>query len=123
MSSAYDPGRIPRDDAEAALAARHELGGDYEPAVVDSFVDRLDKVIDARIAEHVERSGGRPPAPRDQSSFWLPIVSLGCGIPLTGAAGGIAGVPGIVVVWIGIVLVNMAHAMSSRRQQPPQLRR
>ena len=61
MASRYDAGDIPRDEAEAALAARQELGRDYEPPVVDSFVDRLDKVIDARVAEQVERAGGRAP--------------------------------------------------------------
>ena len=114
MASRYDAGEIPRDDAEAALAARHDLGRDYEPAVVDSFVDRLDKAIDARVAQRVEEVGGRPPAKPDRTSLALAIVSLGCGIPITAIAAN-AGLPELLIAWIGIVLVNMAYAMQSRR--------
>jgi hypothetical protein len=117
MSSAHDAGQVPRDDAEAALAARHELGPQYEPAVVDSFVDRLDKVIGARIAEHVSREVTRPPAPPDRTGLTLAVVSIGCGIPLTAIAGGITGIPGILIVWVGIVLVNMAYALQQARRQ------
>ena len=115
MTSTHDAGDIPRDEAEAALAARQELGRDYEPAVVDSFVNRLDKAIDARVAEHVGRAGGRAPAGPDRSGLALAIVSLGCGIPITAIAGGVADLAGILIAWIGIILVNMAYAIQSRR--------
>ena len=116
MASRYDAGDIPRDEAEAALAARQELGREYEPAVVDSFVDRLDKAIDARVAEHVERSGARPPEVPDRAPLALAIVSIGCGIPITAVAGGIGDLPGILIAWIGIVLVNIAYAIGVRRR-------
>ena len=115
MASRYDAGEIPRDDAEAALAARHDLGRDYEPAVVDSFVDRLDKAIDARVAQRVEEVGGRPPAKPDRSGLALAIVSIACAIPITAIAGRMGGLPGMLIAWIGIVLVNMAYALQSRR--------
>ena len=115
MASRYDAGDMPRDEAEAALAARQELGRDYEPAIVDSFVDRLDKAIDARVAEHVERAGSRPAPKPDRSGLALAVVSMGCGIPLTAIAGRIADLPGMLIAWIGIVLVNIAYAMQSRR--------
>ena len=117
MTSAYDAGHLPRDDAEAALAARHELGLQYEPAVVDSFVDRLDKVIDARVAKHVSREVAKPPAEPDRTGLVLGVVSLAVGIPLTAIAGGMAGLPKLLIVWIGIVLVNMAYALRTRRGQ------
>lgn len=114
MARAYDAGDIPRDDAEAALAARRDLGRDYEPAVVDSFVDRLDRAIDARVAQRVEQVGGRAPAAPDRSGLVLAVVSIGCGIPITAIAGS-AGLPELLIAWIGIVLVNMAYALQSRR--------
>ena len=122
MASRYDAGDLPRDEAEAALAARQELGPEYEPAIVESFVDRLDKVIDARVAERVEQLGGRPPAKPDRGGLALAIVSVGCGIPITAIAAAIVGLPGVLVAWVGIVLVNMAYAMQAGRSSggPPR---
>ncbi|MET9020137.1 hypothetical protein ABZV93_09165 [Actinopolymorpha sp. NPDC004070] len=109
--------RVPRDEAEAALHARRELGADFEPAVVDSFVDRIDAAIEARVAQEVKRAG--KPAPRrkdDGHALALAIVSLGVAIPLSGLAAHEAGVAGLVVAWLGIVLVNLAHALSRLRR-------
>jgi hypothetical protein len=67
--------------------------------------------VDDRLAERAEGAGGDS---RDASD--LVIWSLGLGIPLTGAAGGTAGLAGIVAVWIGIVLVNFAFVLSRLRR-------
>jgi hypothetical protein len=126
MSSAHDPSRVPRDEAEAALAARRELGPEYEPAIVDSFVDRVDKAIDARVAEHLaDRAGPGFSQPDRNGVLALSIVSLGCGIPITAIAGGTADLPGILVAWCGIAAVNLSYAFSSRprRADPPSRRR
>ena len=125
MSSAHDGSRVPREEAEAALAARHELGTEYEPAIVDSFLDRVDKAIDARVAEHV---ADRVPAgytqPDRNGVLALSIVSLGCGIPITAIAGGTADLAGILVAWAGIAAVNISYAVSARprRADPPRRR-
>ena len=55
------------------------------------------------------------PVQPDRGGLVLAIASLGCGIPITGAAGGTPDVPGAIVAWIGIVLVNTAYAIQSRR--------
>jgi len=47
--------------------------------------------------------------------FVLAIVSTALGIPLTAIAAGTAGVAGLIVAWIGIVLVNTVYAWSRRR--------
>ena len=99
-------------DLEAAIAARAELGREYEPALVESFVERLEATIAARVEAEVER---RAPQPEDRTApFVLGIVSLGTGIPITAIAGGIGELPGIMVAWAGIVGVNVAHALSRR---------
>ena len=36
------------------------------------------------------------------------LGSLGIGVPLTLFAGVFGGLPGIVVVWVGLVLINVA---------------
>jgi len=38
------------------------------------------------------------------------IVSLGTGIPITAIAGALGGLPGILIVWIGIVALNVAYS-------------
>ncbi len=107
---------LPRDEAEAALAARQDLDRDMEPAVVEAFVDRIERSIDARVDARLERHGHAPrPGPAQSGGFAdvaLPVSSLIFAIPLTAIAGGTVGLVGILVVWIGIVLVNLAdHAM------------
>jgi len=114
-----------RDDLTAAIGARRELGKDYEDAVVDSFVARLDERIAERVDEQVaERIGGRPPAAKpaaattegkDNSSFVVALVSLGAGIPITAISSEDAGVAGLLISWGGIAAVNLAHAWSRRR--------
>ena len=44
----------------------------------------------------------------------LAITSLGVGIPLTAIASAQAGLPGLIVAWVGIVGVNAAYATSRR---------
>ena len=58
-----------------------------------------------------------PPAPLtgpqqrpDRTTFVLAIVSIALGIPLTAIASGTAGLPGLLVAWVGIVLVNIVYA-------------
>jgi hypothetical protein len=124
MSSAHDATGVPRDEAEASLAARHELGPEYEPAIVDAFVDRLDKAIDARVAEQVaEHLGPSRRAPDNNGNLALAIVSLGCGIPITAIAGGTADLAGILVAWAGIAVVNISYAVSGRPRRAELPRR
>jgi hypothetical protein len=103
---------IERSEVEAALAARRELGTEYDAAFVEQFAERIEQVTQARAAAmappHVEDTGGR--------QFVLGIVSLGTGIPITAVAGGVADLPGVVTAWVGIVGVNLAHSLSNRRR-------
>jgi hypothetical protein len=47
--------------------------------------------------------------------FVLAMVSIALGIPLTAISSGTAGLPGMLVVWTGIVLVNLVYARSRRQ--------
>lgn len=113
---------IPRDDAEAALQARRDLGEDYEPAVVESFVERLDEVIKKRVAEEVDRHGDsaqlakerrKADSERSGQSLALAIVSMALAIPLTAIASDVsAGM--VVLVWVAILLINITFAIGRR---------
>ena len=103
---------VPREELEAALAARRELGPEREPEVVAAFLDQVQRQLEQRVAE-------RTPARRDhrgeeQRRFVLALISVACGIPLTAISLSIGGLPALVVVWVGVVLVNVAFARAPR---------
>lgn len=112
--------KISREEAAATLNARKQLGEDYEPALVESFVERIDAAIEARVDERVEQAlKGRksPSKPKnDDHVLALAIVSLGVAIPMTAIAGEFGGMVGILVTWIGIVLVNFAYSAGRIRR-------
>lgn len=93
---------LPRDEVEAALGARRELGPETEPAVIDSFVDRMERAIEARVDERIaaKRPGAVPtfssPA-QTSSATRLSVVSLAMAVPLSAIAGGIGDLPGLIV--------------------------
>ncbi|WP_406315556.1 hypothetical protein OHA77_01545 [Streptosporangium sp. NBC_01639] len=117
-----------RQDMRATIEARRELGPDYETALVDSFVDRLDATIAARVRAEMQLTGGRPyrePHPgqghqrRRSGNGSIPIAlgSLGIGVPLTAIAANTAGTAGLLLAWGGIVAINFAHALSRWRSR------
>lgn len=119
-------GEPSREELKAAVAARRELGGEYEDAVLDSFLDRMDSSISARVDSRVAdrlagrgggsvRTGHRGDDPGGRA-FVLGLVSLGTGIPISGIAGGTSGIGGLVVAWAGIAAVNLAHALQNRHR-------
>jgi len=103
-----------RDEIRAAAETHNELGHDYQAAVIDSFLDKVGREIDARVdarlaAPHLARPARRP------APFALAVVSLALGIPLTAIAAAISGLSGLLVVWIGITAINLAYAFQARQ--------
>lgn len=110
--------QIPREDITAAVAARRELGEDYDAAFVETIVERVNQTIDARLgaepdAERTRREAAEAKAERTVT-IAVAAASLFVAIPLTAIAGNTAGFPAILVVWLGIVMVNLAVALRSR---------
>ncbi|MFI7012088.1 hypothetical protein [Streptomyces sp. NPDC050145] len=111
-----------KKELDATLHARRELGEEYESALVDSFIgkveQRLDSVVDRRVRRTMaeqqmtaargghERTGTENWAER----FGFVIVTLVLAIPLSAIAVVNAGLPGLLVAWGGIVGVNAVHA-------------
>jgi hypothetical protein len=117
------PARTPaiaREDLNAAVAAREELGERLEPEVIDAFLDRVESSLDARIDERMSRRGGRSRfVAEDRAKHFTGRIaaSLGIGIPLTAIAGGIANVPGVLAVWIAIVVLNIYYTEAEKEQK------
>jgi hypothetical protein len=101
-----------RHELEATLAAQEEVGEELEPQLVDRFADRMEAEIDRR-ARELERHR-RPRSGHNAPMIPLALGSLGLAIPLMGIAGGTAGFPGVLVVCIAIVLVNLFWAAPRR---------
>jgi hypothetical protein len=97
---------IERKDLEAALEARRELGPEYEPALIDSFLEKLER----RLPERVEEA---PPEPSGPITPLL-LGSIALGIPITAVslsnAPGGGGIAVAIVAWIAIGLSNISVA-------------
>ena len=109
-----------RSEVEAVLETRRELGPSYDAALVDSFADRVERVVERRTAEELgrlERRGGHAEAAGRRQTA-LGIVSVGVGIPISAITlavpHGAASLGALVVAWCGIFGVNMAHAWQNR---------
>ena len=116
-----------RQDLSSTVAARRELGPEYDDALVEGFVSRIERAIDERVDRSLHRhpGGGRTVTLRSTRGAprrrFLPLGSIALGIPITAVAGsnfhGIDGVIVAIVAWAGIVAVNAAHAFGAGRQQ------
>lgn len=112
-------------ELNATLHARRELGEEYESALVDSFLEKVDQRIDGVVDRRVRRQlaeqqmvsarGARSPKSTDSfgERFGFGIVSMVLAIPLSAIGGGIAHLPGLLVAWAGIVGVNAFQAAKS----------
>ena len=112
------------DEIRAAAAAHRDLGPEYQSAVIESFLDKVGREIDARVDARMWAAAQPPPAPvkqsgGDRSAFALAVTSMAFGIPLTAIAVAAGthpvGVSGVLVIWIAIAVINVVY---SRRNQP-----
>jgi len=105
-------------ELRAAAESHHELAPEYRDAVVDSFVERIGKEIDARVDARLAQASA-PPALTSKQLNVVPVVALGSialGIPISGIAAGTTGFWGLLVVWVAIAAINIGYAM---RLRPP----
>ena len=117
-------------ELRAAAETHKELPSEYRDAVLESFVDRVGREIDARVDARLAQAAVRPvapqsvpspPAPRTPKQFSVLTLALGSialGIPITAivvAAGSHpVGFAGLLVVWIAIAVINLGYASKIR---------
>ncbi|GGN93101.1 hypothetical protein GCM10011579_091510 [Streptomyces albiflavescens] len=111
-----------KKELDATLHARRELGDEYESALVDSFLEKVEQRLDGAVDRRVRRQlaeqqmvvarGSRSPQSSDSfgERFGFGIISLVLAVPLSAIGGGIAHLPGLLVAWGGIVGVNVVQA-------------
>ncbi|WP_440105262.1 hypothetical protein [Streptosporangium sp. H16] len=108
-----------RQDMRATVEARRDLGPEYEAALIESFVSRLDATIAHRVRAEMHASGAPKAKSRKNSNSSIPLAlgSMGIGIPLTAIAAQTSGTAGLLLAWGGIVAINFAHALSRWRER------
>ena len=122
------------DEIRAAAETHHELGPAYRDAVIESFLDKVGREIDARVDARLAQQQAAQPPSRDRrghsgSPMALAIISVGTGHPdqrdrrrSRYTPGG--GLWALLVVWIAITAINIAYNVSyaARWRQPPDRR-
>jgi hypothetical protein len=95
-----------RDELLAVTSARRELSADDERYLVEQFLNRLERDIDQRIDARLAARPAPPErsAPRANPAAIIPIA-LGIAIPLSAIAGTTAGLAGIALTWVAILIV------------------
>ena len=91
---------VRREEAQAALEARRELGVEYEDQLVDALVEKIEQRLEAR----------RPAARTPMAATAIPSLALS--IPLIAIAANFTGLEGVIAVCAAIVLVNFFAARS-----------
>jgi Flp pilus assembly protein TadB len=96
---------VRRDELQAAIEARKELGDDLEPALIDSFVERIERRLSER-SEESERSLKR----RREHQKELVLGAMGISIPLLAIAAIFTGLAGVIVVCAALAVIAVASA-------------
>jgi hypothetical protein len=125
--SPLSPGEL-----RAAAETHGELPSEYRDAVLESFVDRVGREIDARVDARLAQAAARPVAaqpapaaparraPKQFSPLALGLGSIALGIPITAIVANATdstGIWGLLVVWIAIAVINLGYAA---RLRPPE---
>ncbi|MFE5625532.1 hypothetical protein ACFQ8S_26095 [Streptomyces virginiae] len=118
-----------KKELDATLKARRELGPEYEAALVDSFVEKVNTQLRRRLAEErlatargeSPHAGGDPAEGNFGERFGFAIITLVLAVPLSAIGAVQTGFKGLVVTWAGVLGVNFIHAARLRRARPDPL--
>lgn len=96
---------VRRDELEAAIEARKELGAEMEPALVDAFVERIER----RVAEGAGESERALKRKRDHQKKMV-LGGMALAIPLLVVAGIFTGLPGVIAVCVALIAIAITAA-------------
>jgi hypothetical protein len=98
-------GIVPKDEVRAAIDARTELGEDMEPAVIDAFVERIER----RLAERTAASERSLKQKRDHQRELI-LGAMGISIPMLAVAAIFTGLAGVLVVCAALAVIAIVSA-------------
>jgi hypothetical protein len=91
---------VPRDELEAAIEARKELGAEMEPAVIDAFVERIER----RLAERGSESERSLKQKREHQKEMV-LGAMGISVPLFALAAIFTGIAGVLAVCAALAVI------------------
>jgi hypothetical protein len=89
-----------RQELEATIAARRELGPAHDAELIAGFLDRIEREIDRRVDERIAARG-----PQKRAGSPLHPGNLALCIPIVAIAGGIGGTAGLIVAFVALAFV------------------
>jgi hypothetical protein len=95
-----------KDELEAAIEVRKELGGDMEPAVIDAFVERIER----RLADRADEDERALKRKRDHQKE-MTLGAMGISVPLFAIAAIFTGLAGVIAICVMLAVI----AIVSRR--------
>ena len=98
-------GIVPKDELEAAIEARKELGADMEPAVIDAFVERIER----RLAERTQGQD-RALERRREHQKEMVLGAMGISIPLFAIAAVFTGLAGVITVCAVLAVIAIVSS-------------
>lgn len=96
---------VPRDELRATIEARKELGEEAEPALIEAFVDRIEKELSTRQRES-EQSLRR----KREHQKEMVLGAMALSIPLFALAAIFTGLAGVIVVCAALAVIGIATA-------------
>ena len=94
-----------KSELDAAVQARRELGEEMEPAVIDAFVERIEKRLAKRTGDD-ERALKRK---RDHQKEMV-LGAMGISIPLFAIAAVFTGLAGVIAVCVALAVIAIVSA-------------
>jgi hypothetical protein len=122
--------RLSPDEVRAAAEVHDELGPDYQDAVVQSFLDKIDREVSARIDAHLDatrpaRKPAADPALLDRKRAQLGAMAVGSAVAALASGAAVAWsvhYPGsspakaLAIVWTVLAVVYLGYAWRLRRR-------
>jgi hypothetical protein len=96
---------VPKDELQAAIEARKELGAEMEPALIDAFVERIER----RLAQR-EGETERLLKQKREHQKEMVLGAMGISIPLFALAAIFTGIAGVVAVCAALAVIAIASA-------------
>jgi VIT1/CCC1 family predicted Fe2+/Mn2+ transporter len=96
---------VSKDELQAAIEARKELGAEMEPVVIDAFVERIEQ----RLAERATESERSLKRKRDHQKEMV-LGAMGVSVPMLAIAAIFTGLAGVIAVCAALAVIAVASA-------------
>ncbi len=98
---------VTRDELRAAIATRGELGPEMEPAVIDEFVERIER----RLASRAPADERALKHKRDHQKEMV-LGGMAISVPLLAIAAVFTGLPGVIAVCVALAVIAIVSTRS-----------